>query len=610
MVQRDSKRKQSETKQGRSAQTAAADELRLEPLPDDDVELQLEPLDGVSEPDARIVQNSDGDALAVMEEIPFEPAPISAAETGGQGVSEAESKGANVPADLATANAQDEDLTELEDLQVASARRKFFLTAAPSWLISLLVHVGLILVLAAVTLDPLQSVVSVLQASAAEVEPKLDEFDIQGPTLESMGDLPDDPLSMPAPTLGEVVSMPELASPMVTSFDVNLDSLELNTATESIMPSALLKTSTLAQMNVALNSRSASVKSEMLEKFGGNAASEKAVALALKWLATHQAPDGGWSFAHSAFCRNQCGDAGDLALARNGATAMALLPFLGAGQTHLEGQYKTVVKRGLAYLINRLKVANEGGLPTGSWHESGGQMYSHGLAAITICEAYAMTADPDLVQPAQLSLNYLVYAQSEQDGGWRYRPKSRGDTSVVGWCLMALKSGKMGRLSVPNSTFQAADRFLDYVSTNQGAYYGYDKPTANIDGRRATIAVGLLCRMYLGYPKEHPGLQEGVKYLGETGPKLNDLYYTYYATQVMRHHGGEVWENWNTELRDDLVEAQIQSGHAAGSWFTGGSHSEKGGRLYATSLATMILEVYYRHMPLYSDRSSDDDFEI
>ena len=47
-------------------------------------------------------------------------------------------------------------------------------------------------------------------------------------------------------------------------------------------------------------------------------------------------------------------------------------------------------------------------------------MYSHGLASIAICEAYAMTRDPDLVEPAQLALNFLVYAQDPRGGGWRY----------------------------------------------------------------------------------------------------------------------------------------------------------------------------------------------
>ncbi len=488
-------------------------------------------------------------------------------------------------------------------------RRKILKVVAPSWLVSLLVHVALLMVLAAITLDPIARVLSILQAGASTEQQAIEQFELQGPQLDIPETL-DDPLSTPSTEVSQVIEMPVLdTAAMLPTLESSLDALETNRLTESIIPSSMLNSSTLSQMATSLNSRSTSSKSEMLERFGGNANSEKAVALALKWIADHQASNGGWSFAHSAICRGKCDGQGDLALATNGATAMALLPFLGAGQTHLEGQYKETVHRGLAFLINRMKVTT-GRLPEGSWHEPGGRMYSHGLAAITVCEAYAMTRDPDLLQPAQLSLNYLIASQDPRGGGWRYEPGQTGDTSVAGWCVMALKSGKMGNLVIPESTFKGAKDFLDFVSTNKGAYYGYDKPVAKLDGREATTAVGLLCRMYMGWPKDSPGLTEGVKFLSNIGPRKDDLYYSYYGTQVMRHVGGPAWDKWNKKLRDELISSQESAGHAAGSWTASGRHAEKGGRLYATSLATMILEVYYRHMPLYSEKSSADDFEI
>lgn len=485
--------------------------------------------------------------------------------------------------------------------------RRWHIGAVPSWLLSLVVHVALIFTLAAITLDPVDKVLNILSAATSESVDSIEQFDLPGPQLDD-AETPSDPLS-PTTEVSEVIEMPELTSTMLTNPLSAMDVLDTNRLTEGIMPSALLSGGALSQMTTALNSRSSASKSEMLERFGGTSESEKAVAMALKWIAEHQAPNGGWTFAHSEICRGQCDGAGDLRQATNAATAMAILPFLGAGQTHMEGQYKQTVHRGLSYLISRMKVTG-GQLPEGSWHEPGGTMYSHGLASIAICEAYAMTHDADLLQPAQLSLNYLIAAQDPRGGGWRYQPKQPGDTSVVGWCVMALKSGRMGNLIVPEQTFAGAQSFLDSVSTNKGAYYGYDKPTAKIEGRQATIAVGLLCRMYLGWTKEHPGIQEGVSHLSKVGPRANDLYYSYYGTQVMRHYGGPEWEKWNNKLRDELIKSQVSKGHAAGSWEASGAHSAKGGRLYATSLATMILEVYYRHMPLYSERSAQDEFEL
>ena len=64
-------------------------------------------------------------------------------------------------------------------------------------------------------------------------------------------------------------------------------------------------------------------------------------------------------------------------------------------------------------------------------------------------------------------------------------------------------------------------------------------------------------------------------------------------------------------MRDGLVASQEKKGHAEGSWFIKGDHgAESGGRLYCTSLATMILEVYYRHMPIYKSQAAEEDFPL
>jgi hypothetical protein len=128
-----------------------------------------------------------------------------------------------------------------------------------------------------------------------------------------------------------------------------------------------------------------------------------------------------------------------------------------------------------------------------------------------------------------------------------------------------------------------------------------------VEGRRAVErqrpdAVGVLCRIYTGWKHDQPLLKQNVEYLSQQGPARNDMYYNYHATQVMFHYGGEDWEKWNAVMRDQLVETQIKSGHARGSW-NPTDHAGNAGRLYATCLSTMTLEVYYRHMPLYQKDS-------
>ena len=90
------------------------------------------------------------------------------------------------------------------------------------------------------------------------------------------------------------------------------------------------------------------------------------------------------------------------------------------------------------------------------------------------------------------------------------------------------------------------------------------------------------------------------------------MYYNYYATQVMKQYGGKDWDKWNKKMRDYLVKEQSKSGNSAGSWHLGGKNhnTKRGGRLYETAMAVMTLEVYYRFLPLYSDKSISDDFEL
>ena len=57
-------------------------------------------------------------------------------------------------------------------------------------------------------------------------------------------------------------------------------------------------------------------------------------------------------------------------------------------------------------------------------------------------------------------------------------------------------------------------------------------------------------------------------------------------------------------MRDQLVNSQSKNGHETGSWSIKGGHNDRGGRLYTTSMATMILEVYYRHLPIYRKQIS------
>ncbi len=323
---------------------------------------------------------------------------------------------------------------------------------------------------------------------------------------------------------------------------------------------------------------------------GASNESEEAVERGLWWLVAHQRSDGSWSFDHrEGNCRGLCRNPGSHT-STTAATAIALAPFLGAGYTHRDGQHTATVRKGLYYLQTRA-IETSNGLDLQE-----GTMYAQGLATIVLCEAYAMTSDEGLKDAAQKALDFIEYAQGD-NGGWRYTPGEPGDTTVTGWQLMALKSGELAGLRVKTPTMSRVNGFLDSVQSDEGAKYGYLVPGP----RPATTAIGLLCRMYLHWPRSHAGLAAGVRYLDETGPSKNDIYFNYYATMVMHHWQGSEWKRWNDRMRDYLIQCQSQAGHENGSWYFEHEHSEKGGRLYNTAMAIMTLEVYYRYMPLYQD---------
>ncbi len=355
-----------------------------------------------------------------------------------------------------------------------------------------------------------------------------------------------------------------------------------------------------SQRSAMVLSRDPRLRVEIIKQEGGTTLTEAAVARGLHWLQQHQADDGSWSlreFWRDAGCRCSArGSTGN----RHVATSLALLPFLGAGQTHLTGYYRDSVARGLRWLIEHQR-------PDGDLRGSESQvpgMYGHGQAAVVLCEAYLMTGDEALREPAQKAIDFIVEAQYE-DGGWRYFPRQKlsrarsSDTSVVGWQLMALQSAVAAELDVPDATFEAASHYLDSVARDGGSLYGYQRGSAPSP---PMTAEALLCRVYLGWQKDRPGLRRGLDYLlSNASPRRGaiNMYYWYYGTQVFHHYGGSRWNRWNGAVRDRLVAAQERKGHQAGSWAPQGGHDSSGGRLYMTALAICTLEVYYRHLPIF-----------
>lgn len=335
--------------------------------------------------------------------------------------------------------------------------------------------------------------------------------------------------------------------------------------------------------------RSGATKERLLNMSEGTAASEAVVAKGLRWLARVQSPDGLWRLDGNFPDK---GTANDVA-----GTALGLLPFLGAGKTHKASKDNNVYDKAIDKALNALLSLQD--KRTGAFSRD---MYAHGLATIAITEAFGLSQDYSLKKPAQLAINFILKAQHE-GGGWRYSPGQAGDTSVSGWQIMALKSGLLAGLDVPPVALRKAQTFLDSVvaPSTEGSGYTDPNPTPTM------TAVALLCRQYLsGWGRQNLRLIKAVdNHIKPNSPRpeRKDVYYYYYATQVMHNLGGDDWKAWNVKMRDMLIASQDDDPNQPtkwGSWSPAGDQwGRNGGRLMVTSLNLLTLEVYYRYLPLY-----------
>ena len=189
----------------------------------------------------------------------------------------------------------------------------------------------------------------------------------------------------------------------------------------------------------AFRMRDPEVHKPILKELGGTKESEKAVDRALVWLASVQEPEGRWGYiTTNRHRRAAAAHPHDMA-----CTGLATLAFLAQGHSPGKvGPYQDNVTRALDFLVS--KQLDDGDL-RGAMRGGGadmGNMYDQGIATFALAEAAIMSHDPKYTQAALAGAKFIVEAQNETTGGWRYIPREQGDSSVFGWQIMALHSAE------------------------------------------------------------------------------------------------------------------------------------------------------------------------
>ena len=348
-------------------------------------------------------------------------------------------------------------------------------------------------------------------------------------------------------------------------------------------------------------------KKRALAKYGGSEETERAVELALEWLKKRQSANGSWHIDS---------ENSKPSLNVNGATGLALLPFLNADglewTSGLEwsGKYKDAVEKGLNYLMLHGKTGTD--FKGVRFHDPCEPFYNHALATIALGEAYVITRNKAYREAVQGGLEYILYCQNPDDGIWDGDAYPSDNITSAYWNIETLRVCSNFHIYKKSdydslcNTIQNARNFLDSVQSE-----------AN-DARSASNSIipqtaqALLLRMFLHRFESIPDLRRNVERLCKSDP-TNDSYYNYIVTQILFHYGGAPWKEWNAALREKLINSQIQMGEETGSW----NFSETAAvnspvfpatRLTDTVLSALTLEVYYRCKPLYHDWESRKGF--
>jgi len=337
--------------------------------------------------------------------------------------------------------------------------------------------------------------------------------------------------------------------------------------------------------------RADEIRKPLAETFGGSKQTEDAVARALDFLSRNQEPDGRWTrftTDHTPHRRRQ--DPRDVAL-----TGLATLAFLASDFTpDKPSLYQDNVRLALKFLIEEQR--NDGS------YKSGGDMYDQAIATIALSEAAIMTREEKYQKAAFKGAEYLLWAHHKRSGGWRYQPNQPADTSVTGWCVMALHSAEQAGFTVPEGYRTDILRYLNSVSSGPNrVLVGYQDPRK--PGETMT-AQAMFTRMLLGQQPTSAQVEEASRFATRFSPAEwgKDFYHWYYVSLMLMQVQNDAWKNWNAAMTQHLLSLQRGDGHANGSWDSDGLRNDPGGRIFSTAMATLTLEVYYRYLPMYSKR--------
>ena len=298
---------------------------------------------------------------------------------------------------------------------------------------------------------------------------------------------------------------------------------------------------------------------------------------ALRYLASKQAPSGGWS-----------ADEHPIAI-----TSFALMAFLASGHVPDEGPYGRAVASGVQFVADSLQPDGLYFPPTQSQY-----MYGHGIATVVLSEAYGHTRSPRLREKLGKAVDVIVRSQNSL-GGWRYSPgEASADISVTVLQAVALRAAQGAGLAVPKQTIERAVTYVQRCFDKPAGGFAYMAGQKGPAFARTAAAIYSLqvCGRY-----DDDLIAPGVKYLLANRDTRD--WYTYgnfYAAPALYMVGGDVWRDWYPHIQGALAGAAVREGDTVHWELTMDREPHQGvSRLYCTAVYAAMLAVPYNYIPLW-----------
>jgi hypothetical protein len=325
-----------------------------------------------------------------------------------------------------------------------------------------------------------------------------------------------------------------------------------------------------------------------------------AVIRTLRWFKKEQRKDGSWHSWKDPEAMS---------------TGLAVLCYLGNGETPASPEFGQTVEKALLYLLS---IQDDNGRFKGTTKHPA---IEHGIIAWSLCEAYGMTKNPMCMDAATKAVDVMLDAQLPS-GLWSATYKTNGvpDIEASVWQIRALRSAKMAGLK--------DGRLVPAIQRTGSPLKVY----VESDNHKGSLAPIILALKYSGNGRDYVTRRAIRTLEGQTmnwsSPQYdNPVYQWHYITEAAFMEGGEVWNSWHKNHAHLLPRTQIIIENGTkdnkgtdvdiGYWISP-SKNERYGKIYATALCCQMLEVYAAYRPTFfipvpeekDPIQSKDDIEI